>query len=78
MAQTIDELEKVILNEIKSKRLNLSQMNQIEINQYFYKMKLQNPEKYKDLDFNTDGYNPISDRLNNALFSLGVDGEIYF
>ena len=68
MGQTYQELSKIVFEDIKI--WNEKSPKWKEVQEYFFKRKQENPERYERLLFDTNGHFPFSKDLSNILLDL--------
>lgn len=71
MRQSYQEVSKVILKELVTNSVDLKKVN---YQQYFYDLKMKNPENYNGLSFDTNGEDPYSEDLESIFRDFVICG----
>jgi len=75
MGQSYQEVSRVILEELMVNPVDFRKENP---HIYFYNLKLENPEKYERLVFDTNGYEPYSKDLSSIFMDYKLSGFVDF
>lgn len=76
--QTYQEVTEVIIKDLKElKKSGVKALDDIDVQDYFYKRKLKSPELYERLNFDTNGHKPFSEDLSSIISDLLICGILY-
>jgi len=76
--QSYQEVSKVMEKDIEQlKEMGIKSLDNLDVQNYFFKKKQNNPEKYERLNFDTNGHEPYSETVSNIVSDFLTSGILY-
>jgi hypothetical protein len=75
--QTYQEVSRIIKKDLQNlRKQGYNTLGQIDVQDYFYKKKKENPKDYERLTFDTNGAEPFSKDLSSILQDFRICGYL--
>jgi hypothetical protein len=76
VVQTYQQISDIIEEDLKALRVKMGfdTLGELNAQEYFYHLKLKNPEKYERLSFDGNGHKPFSKDLEQIFSDFRISG----
>jgi hypothetical protein len=76
--QSIQDVSKIMEEDLKRlKGVGIKALDDLDVQNYFFKRKQKHPEKYERLTFDTNSHKPYSKDVSEIINSFSTAGILY-